>query len=185
VLVRFLDGIEEAAPPVRSATRILVFGCSGSGKRTLAQALAARRGLDYVSLDRGVFWLAGWKMRDRPEALQRMEELSAGPRWIIDGNSPGSLHIRLAKADLALWCRPPRLVSLRGIFGRWMKYRGQVRPEMADGCPERISWKFLKYVWNFERDEVPEFADALARHGGVRVLVLRSYRESNMLLAAL
>lgn len=93
----YIDKLDDAAALLNSAKRICVVGCSGSGKSTLSQILCERLGLDYISMDRDVFWLPGWKLRPRPEALELMHQFVAGERWIIDGNSPGSLPARLAR----------------------------------------------------------------------------------------
>lgn len=179
-------GIAEAAGLIPHAGRILIFGCSGTGKSTLAQALARQFGLTYVSMDRDIFWLPGWKVRPREEAVQRIRDAVAAPRWIMNGNSPSTLPIRLPRADLVLWRRPPRHVAVSGVLKRWWRFRGRIRPEMAPGCPERIDLKFLHYVWTFERREAPQFEEMLARHGRhVPVLTLKSYREGDELLALL
>lgn len=178
--------IDEAASILQRAQRILVIGCSGSGKSTLAQAIASLCGLTYVSTDRDIFWLPGWKSRPRPEVIALIEQAVAGPRWIMDGNSPGTLPLRLLRTEIVLWRRPSRYVALWGVFSRWLRYRGKTRPEMAPGCPEKLSWKFLHYIWTFERDEVPQFQEMLALHGrDVPVLTLRSYRDGEELLARL
>lgn len=83
--------IAEAATIIPRAERILVFGCSGTGKSTLAQALARQFGLTYVSMDRDIFWLPGWKLRPREESVQRIRDAVAGERWIMDGNNPSTL----------------------------------------------------------------------------------------------
>jgi len=185
-LSRVVD-IEEAASIIlHKAERILVIGCSGTGKSTLAQAIASLRGLTYVSMDRDIFWLPGWKSRPRPEAIALIEQAVAGPRWIIDGNSPGTLPLRLPRTDLVIWRRPPRYVALRGVISRWLRYRGRSRPEMAPGCPERLDWKFLRYIWTFEHDEAPQFQEMLERHGrNVPVVTLKSYRDGEDLLSRL
>ncbi|WP_411035556.1 AAA family ATPase [Shinella sp. BYT-45] len=176
--------IEEAAQRLKTAERVLVIGCSGSGKSTLAQKLAARLGLPYVSMDREIFWLPGWQMRPRAEALARLQEIVAGERWIIDGTSPGTLPLRLARAHLVLWLRPPRFISLHGVVSRWLRFRGRSRPEMAEGCPEKIDRKFLAYVWNFEKTESPEIEETLAAYGpDVPVCMLKSRGENGRLLA--
>ncbi|TIX89230.1 AAA family ATPase [Rhizobium sp. P44RR-XXIV] len=178
--------IDEAASILQKADRILVIGCSGTGKSTLAQAIASLRGLTYVSMDRDIFWLPGWKPRPRAEAISRIEQAVAGPRWIMDGNSPGTLPLRLPRAEIVIWLRPPRRVALRGVFSRWLRYRGRSRPEMAEGCPERLDWKFLHYIWTFERNEVPQFQEMLVQHGPhVPVLTLKSHRDGAELLARL
>ncbi|AYG59076.1 AAA family ATPase [Rhizobium jaguaris] len=178
--------IETAASILDNAERILIIGCSGTGKSTLARSIASLRGLTYVSMDRDIFWLPGWKHRPRPEAIALIKQAVAGPRWIMDGNSPGTLPLRLPHTDIVIWRRPPRHVALRGVISRWLRYRGRSRPEMAAGCPERLTSTFLRYIWTFEREEVPQFMEMLALHGRqVPVLTLKSYREGDELLARL
>ncbi|MBB3607971.1 AAA family ATPase [Rhizobium sp. BK602] len=182
----YVVDIETAASILQNAERVLVVGCAGTGKSTLAQAIAKLRELTYVSMDRDVFWLPGWKPRPRAEFIERIKQAVDGPRWIMDGNSPGTLPLRLPRADIVLWRRPPRHVALYGIFWRWLRFRGRTRPEMALGCPERLTWTFIRYVWNFEREEAPQFDEMLARHGQhVPVVMLRSYRDGDALLACL
>jgi len=175
---------EEAAVRLRTAERVLMIGCSGSGKSTLARELCERLGLPHVSMDREIFWMPGWRPRPRAEALERLKDIVAGERWVIDGTSPGTLPLRLPRSHLVLWLRPPRRVSLYGVVSRWLRHRGRTRPCMADDCPERINREFLSYVWNFERTESPEIEAALAAHGaGVPVCVLKSRAAARRLLA--
>ena len=176
--------IDDAASRLKAAQRVLVIGCSGSGKSTLAQKLAARLDLPYISMDRDIFWLPGWRVRPRPEARARLEAIVATERWIIDGTSPGTLSLRLPRTDVVLWLRPPRRVSFYGVISRWLRFYGRSRPEMADGCPEKIDLEFLRYIWNFEKTESPEIVENLARHGpDVPVLVLKSRAATTWLLA--
>jgi adenylate kinase family enzyme len=176
--------LEEAAERLKTVERLLVIGCSGSGKSTLARLLGERLGLPYVSMDREIFWLPGWQQRPRAEALERLQAIVAQERWILDGTSPGTLPLRLPRTHLVLWLRPPRWLSIYGVVSRWLRYRGRSRPEMADGCPERLSREFLAYVWNFERTESPEIAENLAAYGrDVPVCVLKSRAENRRLLA--
>ncbi len=176
--------IEDAGPLLASANRILVIGCSGGGKSTLSRKLAAALRLPYISMDRAFFWLPGWKLRPRNESRALMAEAVAGEQWIMDGTSPGTLSVRLPRADLVIWLRMPRLLCLWRVMLRRIRYSGQSRPEMAEGCPEKIDMEFLRYIWNFERTEVPEILDELHRHGaGVPVVTLRSRSDAEALLA--
>lgn len=171
---------------MNDAQRICVVGCSGSGKSTLSQTQCRLLNLTYISMDRDVFWLPGWKLRPRSEAIELIKGFVAGERWIIDGNSPGTLPTRLARADLVIWMRPKRFVSIYGVLSRWLKHRGTVRPEMAEGCPEKIDWDFLKYVWNFEAKEVPQFQEQFEQaRDDLAVIVVTSRRQSAELLSEL
>ena len=176
----------EAAPLLEKARRILVIGCSGSGKSTLSRALSDRLNIPYISMDRAFFWLAGWNLRERGEIRQLIAEAIAGERWIMDGTSPGTLDLRLPRADLVVWLRMPRLLCIARVLKRRIRYAGRSRPEMTPGCPEKKDYEFLHYIWNFERTETPEIREALAKHGpDVPVLTLRSPSEVRTLLARL
>lgn len=181
-----LLNIEQTAAALRSAGRILVIGCSGSGKSTLAQTLSGLFKLPYVSMDRDVFWMPGWTQRPRAEALGIVEQAVTEPCWIMDGTSPGTLPLRLPRTDLVIWMRPPRHVSLYGVISRWVRFRGKTRPEMAENCPERLTFEFLTYIWNFEKTESPEIEQKLADYGSdVPVLILKSHSETRSLLEKL
>lgn len=182
-MARYLADLAEAADLLSRAERVLIIGCSGSGKSTLAQMLSVRFALPYVSMDRDVFWMPGWVQRPRAEALAAVVQAVEQPRWIMDGTSPGTLPLRLPRTDLVLWMRPPRRVSLYGVVTRWLKYRGRTRPEMAEGCPERLSAEFLRYIWNFEKTESPEIEQKLADYGpDVPLLIVRSHAETRQLV---
>lgn len=178
--------LEDAAVRLRVARRVLVIGCSGSGKSTLARALCARLDLRHISMDKEIFWMSGWQERPHEEAMQRLQDRLGEDRWVIDGTSPGSLHLRLPRTDLLIWLRPSRRTSLGGALSRWWQYRGRTRPEMADGCPEKIDLEFLTYIWTFEQRQAPRIEEGLARFGmGVPVLILRSRSDMNRLLTML
>lgn len=175
--------IEEAAGEVHAADRILVIGCSGGGKSTLSQRIAARFSLDYISLDRDVIWLPGWVLRPKAEQLELTRSLTAGERWVMDGSNTSTFDIRVPRSDIVLWVRMPRWLCIWGVVGRWLRHRGGARPEMAPGCPEKIDFAFLQYVWTWEKVYGPRVLAGLDAHAGdTPVLVLKSRGEMRHLL---
>lgn len=178
--------LEAAGARLNTAERVIVIGCSGSGKSTLSRAVAARLGLRHISMDRDIFWLPGWTERPKDEAYALIEAFIAEPIWVMDGTSPGSLHLRLPRTDLVIWLRTPRWVSLRGAFSRWIQYFGRTRPDMADNCPEKIDFEFLHYIWTFEKRRSPGIEAKLEELGAdVPVIILRSHEEMHRLLTML
>ena len=104
----------------------------------------------------------------------------------MDGTSPGTMDLRLPRADLVLWLRLPRFLCIARVVLRRIRYAGRSRPEMADDCPEKIDLEFLRYIWNFEKNEVPEVLESIAKHGpDVPVFVLDSRGDAGVLLALL
>ncbi|WP_338832310.1 AAA family ATPase [Bradyrhizobium sp. 27S5] len=144
--------------------RVLVMGSSGSGKSTFARRLSEMTGIPTVSID-ALFWKPGWVASNREEFGRRMTEVTQQPRWIMDGNytkSAGELRRQLA--DTVIWFDLPRSTCMVGILTRIAKSYGKVRPEMAEGCPEKIDLEFFRYVWTYRRQQRPvliEFFEGL------------------------
>jgi adenylate kinase family enzyme len=175
--------IETAASILRTADRILVIGCSGGGKSTLSQKIATRFGLSYVSIDRDVLWLPGWVQRHKMEQRSTITEKVLGERWIMDGTNTSTFDLRLPRTDMVIWVRMPRLLCIWGAISRWFKWIGRTRPEMAQGCPEKVDWDFLQFIWTFEQKFTPRIVAGLAQHGpDVPVLRLKSRGEMRQLL---
>ena len=168
---------------LRHTNRILVIGCPGGGKSTLARMLSVSLDLPYISMDRDFYWLSGWKKRDRSDIDRLISEAVAGEKWIMDGTGLGSFHLRLPRADLVIWLRLPRTVCLWRAVSRTIRYRGRNRAEMPEGCPERLTPDMVGYIWNFERHAAPKIKAALHQFGpNVPVLQLKSRRQVYELL---
>jgi adenylate kinase family enzyme len=145
--------------------RILVVGISGAGKTTLSQRLAAATGLPLIHLDRE-HWRPGWVEPPRAEWRARVAELAAGDAWIMDGNYGGTFDLRLPRADSVVWLDYGRFRSMARALRRMRTYRGRTRPDVADGCPERLDPTFLLYIWRFRKTYRPALRRALTRFAG-------------------
>jgi adenylate kinase family enzyme len=155
--------------------RILIVGCPGSGKSTVARRLAALSRLPLIHLDQ-LYWLPGWVEPEKARWRQRLEEALAGPEWIIDGNYGGTLGLRLLAAEAVVVLDLPRWLCVLRVLRRVVTGWGRTRPDMAAGCPERLQWDFLRYIWNFRSRQFPQVLAELKRFSG-RVIVLRSRGE--------
>jgi adenylate kinase family enzyme len=144
--------------------RVLVVGCSGAGKSTFSRRLAEVTGLPRIELDRE-FWQPGWRTTPREIWLPKVEAFCAESRWILDGNFNSSLHIRVPRADSVLWLDYPRHVCIRRVLARWLRNYRRVRPGFAAGCPEKVDWPFLRYVWNFNEDHGRRLAAMIEERG--------------------
>mgnify|MGYP000084129500 CR=1 FL=1 len=152
----------------RAMQRVLVIGSPGAGKSTLAHALARRTGLPLHHLDR-MHWLPGWVERDRAEGLEAVRQVLAQDRWIIDGNYGSSLPLRLTRADTVVWLDYPTHLCLGRALKRWWAYRGRSRPDMTEGCDERLDPEFLLYIARFRSEWRHRNAAALAGFDGTLV----------------
>ena len=163
----------------RDLRRVMVVGNGGAGKTTFARELGRRLDLPVVHLDRS-FWAPGWTPRPAEQFAHAVRRLAAQDRWVMDGNYGSTLADRLPRADLVVLLDLPRRVTVPRVLRRWWstRVRGQHRPDMAPGCPERLRWEFLRYVWLYPRRSRPQLLRRLDEAGRSRDLVrLRSSVE--------
>jgi adenylate kinase family enzyme len=117
--------------------RVSVIGSSGSGKTTVALALAGRLAVPHLELD-GVFHQPGWQQLDRETFQARVRSFTAGPRWVIDGNyvSHGVAHLVWARADTIVWLDLPRWQVMAQVVPRTLR-RALTGAELWNGNRER------------------------------------------------
>ena len=131
--------------------RVMIIGCGGAGKSTLARKLGEKTGLPVVHLDQ-LWWAPGnWQHISQEEFDRQLAWELEKPCWILDGNFNRTIPARLAKCDTVIYLDYNRFVCLWGVICRVFKSYGKTRPDMGDGCPERFDWEFLKWIWNFNR----------------------------------
>lgn len=165
--------------------RILVIGCSGGGKSTLARKLGERLSLPVVHLD-VLFWKPGWVESSYEEFRPKIAAAVAEDRWIIDGNFSRTFDIRLPRAGTIVWVDQPRRVCLWRAFRRTLTQFGRNRADLAPGCPEKFDLQFYRFIWNFKRTHDAMMEEALARDAAhARVFRLRSDAEISEFLEAL
>jgi len=164
--------------------RVLVIGSGGSGKTTVARTIAERLGVPLIHLD-ALYWRPGWTPTPPDEWERSVAELIARPRWVMDGNYGGTLGMRLAACDGVVFLDMPRRVCLWRILKRRVRYRGRRRPDVAPGCPERVTWEFVRWVWTYRKRRRGAILERLGALTGCRVVILSSRREVERFLASL
>ena len=172
-------------PTLVSARRWMIVGCSGAGKSTLARELAAVLDLPVIHLD-GHFWNDGWVETPNDEFDGMVSELSARDAWVMDGNYSRTLHYRLPRAEIVILLDLPMLVCLWGVLKRSTIFRGRTRPDLPNGCPERVPdrqflWWIISYRWRSRPKVLARIEDA----PHVRFIRLRSRQAVRSFLGEL
>ena len=155
--------------------RILIIGCGGAGKSTLARQLGNLTGLPVVHLDK-LFWHPGWVESTKEEIDAKITAALDEPQWIMDGNYNRTLPMRIQKCDTVIYLDFSRFACLLGVAKRVLTTYGTVLPDMAEGCPERFDLDFLKWVWNFNKNKREQYYRLLNEAEGVETIVLKNRR---------
>ena len=164
--------------------RIVIIGCPGSGKTTLARELGEKLNMTVVHLDR-LWWTKGWQNVSREEFDVRLENALKLDRWIIDGNYSRTMDARLARCDTIIYLDYSRWACLRGMFQRVIGNLGKTRPDMPEGCPERFDWEFVKYIWNFNKNNRVLNDTRIAKSKHAKAIVLKNRKEKEAFLKSL
>ncbi len=157
--------------------RILVIGSGGAGKSTFSRRLSDILDIEVIHLDKE-HWKAGWVEPPKDVWRSKVEELVGGDTWIMDGNFSGTLNVRIAACDTVVFLDLPRALCLWRVLKRVAKYRGTHRPDMAEGCHEKLDLTFLLWIWNYSSRTRPKVLGLIEEHSRSKLIVRLRSREA-------
>lgn len=164
--------------------RILIIGCGGAGKSTLARQLGDKLNLPVVHLDK-LFWHPGWVESPKEEIDEKIMAEMEKPQWIMDGNYNRTLPERIKHCDTIIYLDFSRVACLLGVLKRVITTYGTVRPDMGEGCPERFDLEFLKWVWNYNKDKRASNYALLDKATHAQTIVLKNRKMVKHFLQSL
>ena len=168
------DDLKFARLILPDAQRVLVMGCPGAGKSTLARRLADRTGLPLVHLD-DLYWQSDWVRPSDAEWQAQQRQAAAEPRWIIDGNYLPTAELRLVRAQAIVVVSAPAALCATRILRRALNIvcgdraalPAKVRAQAECGEPVSATQDFrqlLLKVARFHARDLPELAAQIEGH---------------------
>jgi adenylate kinase family enzyme len=173
--------------------RINVVGTSGSGKTTFARRLARALDVPYYEMDR-LFRKPGWQESSDEEFFSKVEQATAGPLWVLDGNYTRTLPIKWKRVQLVIWLDPSFVQTIFRVTARTIR-RAYTREELWPGTGNRESlaeaffskksiiwWAIRTYGRN--RDKYSAFMTA-PEYSHIAFVRLRSSADTQRFLGGL
>ena len=157
--------------------RIMIIGCGGVGKSTLAKKLGEKTGLPVVHLDQ-IYWSPGnWQHLEKDEFDALLMQELQKPRWILDGNFNRTMELRLEKCDTVIYLDFNRITCILGWMKRVVTNWGTAREDMAPGCNEWFDPEFAKWLWNFNKLNRSRYLAILEKQKDKEVYIFRNRRQ--------
>jgi adenylate kinase family enzyme len=159
--------------------RTLVIGNSGSGKSSLAEGVAALTHAPIFDLD-----LIHWKdegfgaKQDEDVARQKVADLAATERWIIEGVYGWLAEVAVSRATALIWLDISWDVCREGLLARGQR-RGGTEADFA----ELLKW--AEAYWDRQTPTSFKGHRCLFEAFSARKLRIRSRKEVDHLLADL
>jgi adenylate kinase family enzyme len=137
-------------------TRIVILGCAGSGKPTLARRLGEHTGVPVICLD--AIWQPHLSAKDVPAFRTLIKKAHAGDAWISDGNfALATFDLRLPRATLVIWLD----------CAKWLcAWRAITR--VCNRCEAHRIGKLIEvlaFIWRFDRVNRPRIEATRVSHG--------------------
>ncbi|MGV3463715.1 MAG: topology modulation protein [Heyndrickxia sp.] len=158
--------------------RIMVIGVSaGVGKSTFARKLGEMLNKKVYHLD-SYYWKPGWVECPLEEFRNAQKEIVQHTEWIIEGNYSNSFDIRTEVCDTIIYLELPLVVCLYRVIKRWLTNIGRTRPDLGEGCPEKMEWKFLKFIYTTYYPRKKKMADRFQNLSSEKtIIVLKNKKE--------
>ena len=73
-----------------------------------------------------------------------------------------------------------RISCLYRVTHRYLKYKNTTRPDMADGCKEKLDWEFVKWVLRDGRTKTSrERYESICARYPEKTIVVKNQRQLN------
>jgi adenylate kinase family enzyme len=148
--------------------RILIIGCAGSGKTTLAKKLSKKLQLPIIHLDK-YFWGENWGRPTDEEWEKKVWMLCENPTWIMDGNYTDTLPLRLKYASSVIFLDVPRWKCLsRALIRRFRFYHNKKRTDIPEHCKEKLNFSFYSWIWHYPKRSREKTLALLEAYNGAK-----------------
>ena len=158
-------------------TKIIVLGCSGSGKSFFAGKLREKTGLPLIHLD-NIWWKPDRTHISREEFDLRLAALLRGDRWILDGDYSRTYEPRIRACDTVIFLDYGEAAAMEGITSRV----GRQRPDIP-WTESSLDPELVDLVKNYQTKNRPVLLALLEKYPEKRRIILCSREEADAWLA--
>ena len=153
--------------------KVLIIGCSGSGKSTFARKLSLATGLPLYYLD--MIWHKPDKTTVSAEEFDKqLKILLAKDSWIIDGNYQRTLEMRIKECDTVFLLDIPTDICLEGAKSRIGKKRVDL-----PWLETKLDEDFEQWIRDYPNRSLPKTTALLEKYDKEKQIIVFKSREES------
>ncbi|EDN8884607.1 ATP-binding cassette domain-containing protein [Listeria monocytogenes] len=172
-----MDKYNELQTVLKNKEKVLIIGPNGAGKSTFATELGKHYDFEVCHLDK-LFWQENWNAVAKADFEDKVDNImSSKKKYIIDGDYFFNLDKRLEHADLVIWIKIPLFLCVANIIKRRFKYMTNVRPDVTEGCDEKLNLSFLLYALKYNKRSGKQTKELLDNVYDKELFVIVSYKK--------
>ena len=153
--------------------KIIVLGCSGSGKSTFSRKLHEVTHLPLIHLD-NIWWKEDRTHISREEFDQKLDEILEGDKWIIDGDYSRTYEARFKACDTVIFLDYGVEECMNGIKERVGKERADI-----PWTEQKLDPELVKLVENYDIENRPVVLSLLEKYRNISYLVFKARGEAD------
>lgn len=152
--------------------KIIIIGCSGSGKSTFARKLSKITDIPLYYLDM-IWHKANKTTLSENEFDEKLKDLLDKDSWIIDGNYQRTLEMRLKSCDTVFLLDIPTEICLQGAQSRIGKKRIDL-PWLETEFDD----EFRQWICDYKSVSLPKINEMLEKYkNGKQIIIFKSREE--------
>lgn len=154
--------------------RIIVLGCSGSGKSTFSRKLHEKTGLPLIHLD-NIWWKEDRSHITRDKFDRELDKILKGDKWIIDGDFSRTYEVRFIHCDTVIFLDYSFDVCMKGIMDRV----GKDRPDIP-WTEQKLDSQLVKLVEDYSAENRPAIISLLEKYSDKKQFIFRTREEADV-----
>ena len=158
--------------------RIMIVGCPGSGKSSLARDLHEKTGLPLIHLD-NIWWKPDRTHITREEFDSRLQTILQEKQWIIDGDYSRTYELRFSACDTVIFLDFSEEACMDGI----RKRIGKNRPDIP-WTENQLDPELVKEVVNYRKENRPKLYSLMEKYPDKQVLVFKTRAQTQDWISA-
>ena len=156
--------------------KIVVLGCSGSGKSTFALRLHDLTGLPLYHLD-NIWWKPDRTHISREEFDRRLDDILNDDRWILDGDYSRTYEKRIAACDTVFFLDYTEEICMDGIIGRIGKERRDI-----PWTENKLDPELVKLVKDYETQNKPVLIELFRKYADKDIVTFHTRDEADNMI---